>query len=544
MAGSAIVVVFLAGLGAASASSFLHAKPHRPSDQLAVLEVQQSLLSELYSLSHITELRSIEEELRPMYAVLPKNERSKLEPSTVRYALHRYFVHKHGWYMRGLEPEGLEMNASALSSITKARAPALAQSFLETQLQGEGLGLHELAVFAATLSDLIHKEAQSDLGMVFEAMGLPSTAEITRESADSAIKTYFIAMLMEGMNRLDDHKGLLRDVEQSYPGWQSAYAWLRDLRVTQDHMQLSRRNPFMQTIETFDTTATFLKEFQHQFGQFQDFECGDLKARLVEHEYGGSGRLPLAKFYGDGLSGDWLFTESIGYLRSLGAIDETDPKKPSLIIPNYVTSYTNCLSTSGFYSVCCMNECEGLMRQVEKKIAAPTATPAVIAGIISSVWSASVDAPRNLSSALLVRLDEVAAVHGGQVPLHGRLFAQWMHHAYPRECPFPHVAGTIKPMTQDEWGELHGHHTIDATDAEMERHVAAFKPKATAEADDEELLPWIAHEELVSKHQPVKQGLPLRSMMIFLALLSFALPLARATLSGVHPSKRCEKHLV
>jgi len=543
MAGSAIVMVFLAGLGAATASSFLHAKPHRPSDHLEVLDVQQSLISELYSLSHVAELRNIEEELRPMYAALPKNDQSKLEPSIVRYALHRYFVQKHGWYMRGLEPEGLDLNASSLSNITKASAPAFAQSFLEKQLQG-GLGLHELAVFAATLSDLIHKEAQSDLGMVFAAMGLPSAGEITRSSADNAIKTYFIAMLLEGMDRLDDQQGLLRDVQNSYPGWQSAYSWLRDLRNTQDLLQQSRRNPFVQSIQTFDTTATFLKEFGHQFGRFQDFECGDLKARLVEHEHGGSGRLPLAKFYADGLSGDWIFTESIGYLRSLGALDETDPKRPSLIIPNYVTSYTNCLSTSGFYSVCCMNECEGLMQQVEGKIATPTATPAVIAGVISSVWSATVDAPRNLSSALLVRLDEVAAVHGGQVPLHGRLFAQWMHHAYPRECPFPHVAGTISPMTQDEWGELHGHNTVDATAEEMKRHQAVSMPELRAEAEEDELLPWIAHEELISKYRPVKQGLPLRSMMIFLALLSFALPLARATFSGAHPSKCCEKHLV
>ena len=30
------------------------------------------------------------------------------------------------------------------------------------------------------------------------------------------------------------------------------------------------------------------------------------------------------------------------------------------------------------------------------------------------------------------------------MPLHGRLFAQWMHHAFPRHCPFPHVSGTAE----------------------------------------------------------------------------------------------------
>ena len=35
-------------------------------------------------------LRSFEEELRTMYAALPKTARGALEPSVVRYALHRY----------------------------------------------------------------------------------------------------------------------------------------------------------------------------------------------------------------------------------------------------------------------------------------------------------------------------------------------------------------------------------------------------------------------------------------------------------------------
>ena len=87
-------------------------------------------------------------------------------------------------------------------------------------------------------------------------------------------------------------------------------------------------------------------------------------------------------------------------------------------------------------------------------------------------------APRALSQALQTRLREVANLHGGRVPIHGRLFAQWMHHAFPREllggifvvcrqekegiprggtamirprCPYPHEFGTTSPQTPDEW---------------------------------------------------------------------------------------------
>jgi len=91
------------------------------------------------------------------------------------------------------------------------------------------------------------------------------------------------------------------------------------------------------------------------------------------------------------------------------------------------------------------------MSHLEKEIDAPEAEPSRIAAIVASLPSSTVEAPRTLSPTLLGRLDEAAAAHGGTVQLHGRLFGQWMHNAFPRECPFPHVAGATNPQTPDEW---------------------------------------------------------------------------------------------
>merc|ERR1712085_117007 len=172
--------------------------------------------------------------------------------------------------------------------------------------------------------------------------------------------------------------------------------------------------------------------------------------RLVEMDHQGTGRVLLRDFY-SGFQHDplHLFAESVDYLRNLGALDDRDPTRVSVVIPNYIISKTNCLSASGFYSICCFNECEGLTRNLEIVIAAPSGTPARIAEVISSLPSDTVDAPRNLSSALLGRLDEIAKHHGGEVPLYGRLFSQFMHHAFPRECPFPHVSGTTAPLSPE-----------------------------------------------------------------------------------------------
>ena len=43
-----------------------------------------------------------------------------------------------------------------------------------------------------------------------------------------------------------------------------------------------------------------------------------------------------------------------------------------------------------------------------------------------------------------------------RIPLHARLFAQWLHHAYPRECSFPHASGISNPLSQDEFIEQVG----------------------------------------------------------------------------------------
>merc|ERR1719330_2161170 len=162
-----------------------------------------------------------------------------------------------------------------------------------------------------------------------------------------------------------------------------------------------------------------------------------------------------------------------------------------------MASKTNCLSTSGFYSVCCSDECEPLMQQIES---------------------------------------DIAHMHGGQVPLHGRLFAQWMHHAFPRECPFPHASGTTNPMSPDDWMAQHGLDNVEATLEEMQMHHARLEEDLASE-DADAPLPWTSVEELVSGEQHQVQRsvfTPLRCIMALAALTSFALPLLRASAVAVH----------
>jgi hypothetical protein len=40
--------------------------------------------------------------------------------------------------------------------------------------------------------------------------------------------------------------------------------------------------------------------------------------------------------------------------------------------------------------------------------------------------------------------------------LHSRLFAQFMHQAFPRECPYPHLVGTTTSLSPTAWSQTNG----------------------------------------------------------------------------------------
>merc|ERR1719189_2786058 len=178
----------------------------------------------------------------------------------------------------------------------------------------------------------------------------------------------------------------------------------------------SRLAPFGQA-GSFEAIAWFARELGHRFGAWQNLECKHLKNQLMDLEYRGTGRVRLSEFYSGASDESWTLTESVDYLRALGALDESNPNQPSVIIPNFLMSPTNCVTPSSFYSVCCLNECEGLMSTLERGIGAPTASPGQVADIFAHMSSDTMDAPGMLQAAQLQRLHEIAAQHGGSIPL-------------------------------------------------------------------------------------------------------------------------------
>jgi len=512
-----------ASISHVKANAFL--RPHGvvESEEQAGERVVKALLAELAKGEDGATLHKLEEELRPLFDALPKDMQGKLEPAAVRHALHRYFSQWRGWHMKGLEHGAHEKNTTAVGIV-------------EVFGQGKGTDLSRLALLAAKLTELVHQEAEFNLRNIYGALELPTGELVSKRDAEIVLSKYAVIYILGDSTDQLDQSALIqaeRDVVDVFPAWRSAKMWTKDMDRTLQFVQQEQHNPFLETSSfSFEQRLATVQEFGHRFASFQNLECKSLKSAMTETEHQGTGRVLLSDFYSIGLRGDWQFNEKTEYLRSLGALDESDPERLSVYIPNYVLSPTNCLSASGFYTVCCFNECMGLMEHLEHHIKAPTASAARIAQLVEGLESDTVAAPRNLSVALHARLGAIATLHGGDVPLHGRLFAQWMHHAYPRECPFPHLSGSTKPLSQEEWQRRSGDPL--ATKAEMLRLSTA------PEVAREELasLPWVEVEELIAPSQHWRER-SLFSKIQWLAMLSVLASMAASLLRSSKSSHGC-----
>jgi len=238
-----------------------------------------------------------------------------------------------------------------------------------------------------------------------------------------------------------------RDFAFMFPYWQT----IRELVA-------SVRGQVAQGLVSFEFTdiVQILQRTSEGLGvRLDESNCQEMKGHLIRaEEHNGTGRVKLRDFYTSVVSGNaWQFQESIDYLRQIGVLDESDASQPRVIIANYLYMHSDCVVASDFYNLCCLNPCEGLMGQLEQRIRAPHATPAEIVSIVSALQSSDSSTFPNgtLLPALVRKLEDVAEHHGGVVPLHGRLFAQWMHFVHPHECPYPHLASATKLLTGNEW---------------------------------------------------------------------------------------------
>merc|ERR1719502_774666 len=225
------------------------------------------------------------------------------------------------------------------------------------------------------------------------------SAEEANDVLDTYMTSYILGEDLSSMN-LTEALELKAEMPEVYMAWNTTQGFVRSTRQDITETEGSAEQKASGELD-FALVARAAERIGERFGSFQDQECQDIKTSLLKIEEPGTGRVRLSDFYKPALDGQWQFQESIPYLRQLGALDESDASMPRVIIANYVSSPSNCIASSSFYSVCCMDECEGLLGHLESQLASPEATAPQIAKLVSDLSSSSVVAPRKLSSQLL-----------------------------------------------------------------------------------------------------------------------------------------------
>jgi len=491
-------LVFSRAAAWGSRGSFL-ARPGE-ADQLILAELEK-LLGVGHRGATQPRMERLMELLGPTFGALPKNEHGSVGTAAARYALNRLFVQEHGWFVNGLQASNGTWSEDTPTNAVGGRVDYRAGRLLEGPLAADGFDLKELTLFAAAVENAIHGETAFVVRDIYQMLGRSvEDALLSLNETVSVIDTYMASYVL-GANPADmTQEELMTTIEELHPTWKETQQFLRE--VQRDVLQ-EYEDSF-----SFDQVATVAEEAAARFGQWQTGECMAMKAQLMQMEdRPGSGRVRLGDFYHGALhGGKWQFSETTEYLRQLGTLDETEASAPRVIIPNYINSPSNCLASSSFYAVCCIDECGDLLQRLERNIGSSHASRDKIVTAMKSLPPPSSATPGDdwrLSDGLVRRLEEVATFHGGaSIPLYGRLFAQWLHHAYPRECPYPHLSGTTQARRPDEY-EQHSDQESTATEEEMMRHVEEARAHRAAESDD--AIPedglcspmWTMQEELV-----------------------------------------------
>jgi len=493
----------------------------RGAGQLQKSQINEALLDEMAHTDK--DLASYEEGLRHMFVSLPKNGHGNLGHEAVRTALHRYFVHRHGWWLRGLYLSASSDNATTVEE--KDRVPDLLQEAFEKRSLERGADLHALAALAASVDDLVTKETRAHLEDSYMATQATSDHDVNLDLGRQIIRTYFMSFLLEHnwtVENSDDLQQKGRIFSARYPLYGNASAWLSDV-----FQHATGSAP----VVGLDTMLGVANKIGEEYHVLNDRECTDLRGALQQMESKKPGRVRLSVFYNMSLHSHWKFNEKVETLRDLGALDESDPAAKYVIISNYAMARPNCVNASNIYEICCANECEHIMGHLERSIGNSTATPQRIVELVSQLKS------QELPKALLSRLGQVADHHGGVVPLHGRLFAQWLHHAYPLECPYPHERGTTNPTA---WT---GQESDQATDDEMRQHIEADTCSVNADGrmdcgEDSADLPWNTAEELLVGSNEELQDVGSQFSLIFGLGLTAASALA---LFALRKDKRIDR---
>lgn len=447
------------------------------------------------------QLLDVTQRLAPIWAALAKTGPGRVDRRSLRYVLHRYFLQTHSLSLVGLEP--LQASSSrAEAALLTALAPDLVRRTVEGRAAGPGFSFEDAVVMTSLLEHLVVDSNQGLLASVYEARGLQELEPLRRSQAESVAEGFMLRWMIgeesRDMARELEANTTFRDEAMEHWGSLAHFA-----RAQVSAFEFSRTaqpqapagsawSPLHQRFGTEDMKQV-VGSMTMGFGSFWQTECLRIKGLLVDMDRTGRGRVLMKDFHQAALNGEWRFSESQDYLKKLGALDES-AGRPQVLIANYLQAASNCIVSTEHYRVCCPNECEAYLLEVEAAVKQPLAEVDMLFSLVRNMTRLQEEGGVRLTRSHEQQLREIASVNDGRVPIHGRLFSQWLHSVFPRECPFPHKAGSTVVMTPTEYG---GEYL--ATPEEMKSRASSGPAEELEPEEQEPVHLWDKEEELLSE---------------------------------------------
>jgi len=461
-------------------------------------------------------LKSIEQVLHPMYITLPKKSDGRIERRSLRYLAYRYFHRKSALVVHGFEPTRVVNDSSwGVAQILSEQVPGFVESVLQSSHAAEhGFDIRDAALMVSTLEQLIFDSESTLLEKVYELQNKPVSRPLSTLGLQQLLEAY-IAVWMAG-DDIISALGNNRELAQVFPHWDMLLKFVAgqisalDYQRSHQGSALGSGQHSFQKRYSFQDAHSVIGGITNSFASFWESECRAMKQKLVTLDRKRTGRVPLSKFYGKSITdAEWRFGESESYLRELGALDETSTRLgKQVIIPNYIQGASNCIVTASHYSVCCINECEPIMADIEEAVQSPMAEVSQLLSLVGNMTALTTledEVDVQLDDFMVNQLQSIAKEHGGKVPIHGRLFAQWLHYVFPRDCLFPHKSGSAQSLSPTQYGDGYL-----ASDDEMEAHAKDTRaeiPLATMKREELQWMSqWSEDEELFASYDHITKG--------------------------------------
>jgi len=374
--------------------------------------------------------------LRPTFEAFPKNSAGKIALQSLHSIARSYFAEEHGWLFTGFEFAGPRSTTLSEAKLLRDKASDVVHALEEAQKKPDenGMSLSDTVAAIAAVEHLVLSETVPLLDRSYKLNDLSKTGTITKAALEEILRSYLI-LFREGRktkhNTTDpvDHHAVKTEFLNSGD--------VEALKKFSDFYKESMESQAAKSEYTLADTLPIVKDMALRYGKWQNSECEDMKGALMELDPGKTGRVAIDRFHAYPRQKTFAFTETAEYLRKISSLDESRKGHPRVMIANYLASPSNCIAWSDYFSVCCLNECESLVNELESRVQTTDVPVQKLLDAVAEISSSTVKAPRKLPEKLVGLAHDVGAIHGGVMPLQGGDFRRWFHYIFPHECPYP-----------------------------------------------------------------------------------------------------------